>query len=351
MVYCGAMAKTVFVGLSGGVDSAVSAALLKSQGYAVTGVFIKIWQPEFLECTWKEDRLDAMRVAAALGIPFKEIDLSVDYKREVVADMLAKYANGVTPNPDVLCNSHIKFGAFLQWALAEGADAIATGHYARVKKEKGVYRLLRGKDLNKDQSYFLWELGQVALGHAIFPVGEYTKPEIRALAKQFGLPNADRPDSQGLCFIGDVSVDEFLQRFLPTQEGAVLDMKGRVIGRHRGAILYTVGQRHGFEVSAPNVPHYIVELNVEKNEVTVSERKDDAARKQVLLKEMEWIVPRELPLTCLAQVRYREIARPCTLRREGGLVVAEFEEPRIASRGQSLVVYAGDMCLGGGIID
>jgi tRNA-specific 2-thiouridylase len=185
----------------------------------------------------------------------------------------------------------------------------------------------------------------------MFPVGEYRKSEIRALAKKYVLPNANRPDSQGLCFVGDVGVDEFLQRFLPTQEGKVLDMQGRVIGRHRGAILYTIGQRHGFEVSAPNVPHYIVGLRVEKNEVTVSERKEDAARKKVPLKEMEWIVPRELPLNCLAQVRYREIARPCTLRREGGFVIAEFEEPRIASRGQSVVVYEGDMCLGGGIID
>ena len=351
MVYSGGMSKRVFVGLSGGVDSAVSAALLKSQGYEVVGVFIKIWQPEFIECTWQKDRLDAMRVAATLGIPFREINLSEEYKKEVVEDMLANYARGVTPNPDVLCNVHIKFGAFLDWALAEGADIIATGHYARVRKEGSTYQLLRGKDSNKDQSYFLCGLRQEALAHVMFPVGEYTKPEVRVLAKKYGLPNAKRPDSQGLCFVGDVNVYEFLTRFLPTEEGNVLDANGRIIGRHKGAILYTIGQRHGFEIGGgENVPHYVIGLDVKENEIVVSRNKADAARKELKIKEIHWITRTKLPLSCTAHVRYRDMVRPCTLRAEKDFFVAKFEEPTIASPGQSLVLYEGDICLGGGII-
>lgn len=346
------MSKKVFVGLSGGVDSAVSAALLKSSGHDVVGVFIKIWQPEFIECTWKEDRLDAMRVAAALSIPFREIDLSEEYKKEVVVDMLENYARGVTPNPDVVCNQYIKFGAFLDWALSEGADILATGHYARVGKDERGYTLLRGKDSNKDQSYFLWKLEQNTLQHIMFPLGEYKKPEVRALAKRYRLPNAERPDSQGLCFVGDVSVGEFLARFLTTKEGCVRDMDGRDIGRHKGAILYTIGQRHGFEVQGEeNTPHYVIGLDVRKNEIIVSKRKEDAARKELRIKSIHWIVPKEIPFSCTAQVRYRDKALSCAIRTEGDSFVAEFEIPIIASPGQSLVLYDGDMCLGGGIID
>lgn len=345
------MSKKVFVGLSGGVDSAVSAALLKSQGYDVVGVFIKIWQPEFLECTWKEDRLDALRVCAALGIPFREIDLSEEYKKEVVTDMITNYSRGITPNPDVLCNQHIKFGAFLRWARAEGARYIATGHYARIKKEAGGYRLLRGKDSQKDQSYFLWKLKQEDLQYIIFPVGEYTKPEVRTFAKEYGLPNAGRPDSQGLCFVGDVGIDEFLGRFLTTEEGNVLDMHGHIKGRHKGAMLYTVGQRHGFEVGGgENVPHYVIGLDVQKNEITVSTKKEDAARTNFHIQNLHWITARNLPLSCTAEVRYRDAARPCTIGAEGNTWSVEFTEPVIASPGQSLVLYEGDVCLGGGII-
>ncbi len=345
------MSEKVFVGLSGGVDSAVSAALLKSQGYDVTGVFIKIWQPEFIECTWKEDRLDAMRVAAALGIPFREIDLSEEYKKEVITDMLSNYSKGLTPNPDVLCNQHIKFGAFLDWALKEGADMVATGHYARVRKDGGAYSLLRGKDSHKDQSYFLWKLDQNALRHTIFPLGEYTKPEVRDLAKRYALPNAARADSQGLCFVGDVSVDEFLARFLPIKEGIVRNAEGKEVGTHRGAILYTIGQRHGFEVlRGEHVPHYVVRLDVPKNEIVVSDKKEDAAHNELRIKSIHWIVPREIPFSCTAQVRYRDKALPCMIRAEGDSFIAGFKTPIIVSPGQSLVLYDGDVCLGGGII-
>ena len=193
----------VFVGLSGGVDSAVSAALLKEAGYEVTGVFIKIWQPEFIECTWKDDRLDAMRVCAALDIPFRELDLSEQYKKEVVEKMVADYARGVTPNPDVLCNAEIKFGAFAAWAKREGAASIATGHYAQKKDAVGHFELLRAHDTAKDQSYFLYRLTQADLSRALFPIGGMEKSEVRAQAKRFKLPVADKPDSQGLCFVGE----------------------------------------------------------------------------------------------------------------------------------------------------
>jgi len=346
---------TVFVGLSGGVDSAVSAALLKEQGHDVVGAFIKIWQPEFIECAWREDRLDAMRVAARLGIPFREIDLSEEYKREVADGMIADYARGLTPNPDVLCNSSIKFGHFLKWALAEGAEKIATGHYARIRHNDIVsrYGLLRGRDAAKDQSYFLWQIGQAELSRALFPIGDLTKREVRALAKKFRLPNADKPDSQGLCFAGDMAMEDFLARFIPLAPGPVADMQGRVIGEHRGAALYTVGERHGFSVrSAPRESaHYVVSVDLKRNTVVVSKDRADAERKKVFLEHAHWIggAP-TLPLTASVQARYRETPVPATIRKEGGRIAAYAETPRLFAPGQSLVIYAGEECLGGGTI-
>ncbi len=342
---------TVFVGLSGGVDSAVSAAILQTEGYNVVGAFIKIWQPEFIECTWAADRTDAMRVAAALGVPFREIDLSEEYKREVVGNMVADYSRGVTPNPDVVCNEKIKFGHFLEWAMQCGADMIATGHYARIEKQNEALSLLRGKDANKDQSYFLHRLPQKELSRILFPIGGYTKDYVRALARRFGLPNAGRPDSQGLCFVGDVSMKDFLARYIPLTHGPVLDMKGRTLGEHEGAALYTIGQRHGFKVASENnVPHYVVSLDVKRNEVVVSALKEDAARKELNVRDVHWILPRKLPLSCTAQVRYRGEAEACMVRTAGDSFVVEFVKPVIASQGQSIVFYSGEHCLGGGVI-
>ena len=344
---------TTFVGLSGGVDSAVSAALLKEQGHDVVGAFIKIWQPEFIECTWAADRLDALRVAAALGVPFREVDLSDEYKQEVVETMVADYSRGVTPNPDVLCNEKIKFGHFAQWAKANGADLIATGHYARIHHNdlRSRYALLRGKDANKDQSYFLYRLRQRDLARTVFPIGHLTKTEVRSLAKRYALPNAEKPDSQGLCFVGDVSMKDFLARYIPLARGSVLDMQGRTIGEHEGAALYTIGQRHGFRITGgDNVPQYIVSLDIRTNTVVVSPLKEDAMRKELVMKDLHWIPPVELPLSCTAQVRYRDEARPCTVRTEGDTFVVEFAEQGLASRGQSVVFYREEQCLGGGLI-
>lgn len=355
------MRHTVFVGLSGGVDSAVSAALLKERGFNVVGAFIKIWQPEFLECTWKEDRLCAMRVCAALEIPFREIDLSQEYKREVIDPMLESYARGETPNPDVLCNRQIKFGHFSAWAREQGAHVVATGHYARTREHFGHVELLRGVDAQKDQSYFLHRLQQRELALALFPVGGMTKTQVRQAARRFNLPVAQRPDSQGLCFVGDVSMATFLSRYISVIPGRVLDEAGRDIGEHHGAAFYTVGQRHGFSLThAPGTPLYVIGVDVSLNTITVSPERMRAARSRVALMHMHWIHrAAALPLQVEVQARYRERPVPATIVREGEHIEVVFDKPHLAVPGQSLVLYASslehrrgvdEVCLGGGII-
>jgi tRNA-uridine 2-sulfurtransferase len=339
------MSRTVFVGLSGGVDSAVSAALLKEAGYNVTGVFIKIWQPEFLECTWRDDRLDAMRVAAYLQMPFREIDLSNEYKDEVVRQMIDAYQSGRTPNPDVLCNERIKFGHFLQYAIQEGADYVATGHYARVEHGE-VSRLFRGKDASKDQSYFLYRLGNAELSRSFFPVGAMQKADVRKKADALGLPVARKHDSQGLCFVGSVSIPEFLSRYIELTEGDVRDQTGMVIGTHPGAALFTIGQRHGFSVASATGPLYVIATDVATNTVVVSPEKLDANIDEIYIDDLHWIREPETAEFLHVQTRYREAAVPAT-RTENRLI---FDEPHIVSSGQSAVIYSGDECVGGGII-
>lgn len=340
----------VFVGLSGGVDSAVSAALLKEQGYDVTGAFIKIWRPEFIECPWQKERLDAMRIAAHLEIPFKEIDLSDEYKQEVIDDMIANYTVGRTPNPDVLCNRHIKFGAFKEWAHREGADIVATGHYAQVIEQGGQFELHRGKDTNKDQSYFLWRLTEDDLATTLFPVGNYTKPEVRALAQKFNLPVAAKKDSQGLCFVGEVTMRDFLARYINLKKGKVLDELGDIIGEHDGAALYTLGERQGFRVknsSAMTAPHFIVAIDTGKNTITVSEDKERAKRTDARLIDTSWVNGMPQSLDAEAQVRYRET--PISIHFNGTTI--RFSAPHLAPPGQSLVIYDGNRLIGGGVVD
>ena len=352
---------TVFIGLSGGVDSAVAAALLKEQGYDVIGTFIKIWQPEFMECTWREDRLDAMRVCASLSVPFREIDLSEAYKKEVVERMVADYARGITPNPDVLCNKHIKFGSFARWAREQGAYAIATGHYAQKREVGGHLELSRAHDLSKDQSYFLYRLTQPDLARTMFPIGGMLKSQVRALARKFDLPVAEKPDSQGLCFVGEISMAEFLKRFISVEPGEVL-CEGKVVGGHEGAALYTVGQRHGLTLrsmpAAGAGPYYVTSTNVAKNQVHVSLRREDAERPSCMLSDVHWVYREpKLPRTVQVQARYHEQSVGATITKEPQGFVATFERPHIVSPGQSLVFYQpsgkadeGDVCLGGGII-
>jgi tRNA-specific 2-thiouridylase len=340
----------VCVGLSGGVDSAVSAALLQRKGYDVTGVFIKIWSPEFLECTWREDRLEAKRVASHLGIPFLEIDLSKEYLTSVVDDMIEKYRAGVTPNPDVLCNRTIKFGAFSEWAFAHGADYVATGHYAQIKSIDGKSVLCKGVDASKDQSYFLYRLRGDELSRILFPVGGYTKVEIRAHARKFALPNADRPDSQGLCFVGDVSMPEFLGRFIPLKKGVLKDARGNVIGEHDGAALYTVGQRHGFRLSAHALvgPYYVTSVDIHENVVYVSKTKKSTEHTRARFKDMHWIHHPEKNADAVSRYHGERVKAHIT---EGdGVSHITFESPLLITPGQSLVLYRDEVCLGGGTI-
>lgn len=353
--------KKVFIGLSGGVDSAVSAALLKRNGYSVTGVFIKVWSPNWLPCTWREDRRDAMRVAAHLDIPFITLDLEKEYKKDVVDYMIAEYKAGRVPNPDVMCNKSVKFGAFLNFAMENEADFVATGHYAQIEsktnnKEPRTYTLLKGKDGNKDQSYFLWTLTQKQLEHIIFPVGHLLKPKVRALAKKFKLPVAEKKDSQGLCFIGKVDMKEFLSHFINEQHGDVLSENGMAIGVHDGAFFYTIGQRHGFTVfntSTGDMPYYVVAKDIKKNTLIVSHtsKTETYGIHDVSLEDVNWIAEYK-PQTgrYAAKMRYRQDDIPCSLEMRNNATIVHFSAPEAVVPGQSMVIYGGDECFGGGII-
>lgn len=354
----------VFVGLSGGVDSSVSATLLKEAGYEVVGVFIKVWQPDFVECDWKKDRRDAMKVCAKLNIPYLFFDFEKEYKREVVDYMIKEYEAGRTPNPDVMCNKSIKFGAFLNKALSMGADYVATGHYARIaetrklkaESKKGL-TLLIGRDSAKDQSYFLWTLDQEKLSKIIFPVGDLNKIEVRKLAKKFGLITADKKDSQGLCFVGKVDMKDFLNHFIKEKKGDVLDYKGKKIGEHDGAFYYTIGQRHGFSINEKGVedkPMYVIGKDIKRNTITVSDNPE--IRVQLTKTELintNWIRG-EAPIsgkTYLARFRYRQELQKCKIEKTGKILKIKFEKNQpTLTPGQSLVIYDGEECLGGGVI-
>jgi len=369
----------VFVGLSGGVDSATSAALLLKDGYDVVGAFITI-TVEGYPCTAGVDRLDAMRAAAHLKIPFVEIDLSKEYQKRVFKESIAEFEKGRTPNPDTLCNREIKFGLFYEWAMAQGADYVATGHYARVRQkqvETSISQadgprvanlqqeimcarrdlvsaeLYTGADANKDQSYFLWAVPGNVLAHCLFPIGHLQKPEVRKLAEKFGLPNADRKDSQGLCFLGLISVGDMLKKELHPAPGTVVNEEGEAVGTHEGAVLYTMGQRHGFMLShqVPDaVPHYVIAKDLEANTITVSESRFPAGAKAtiIVLSDANWIGTIESG-PVLARYRYRQELIPATLDAQTNTVV--LNEPHYAPLGQSLVVYRQDRCLGGGVIE
>ena len=353
--------ETVFVGLSGGVDSSVSAALLLKAGYNVVGVFIKVWQPDFFECTWREDRLDAIRICAKLKIPFKTLNLEKEYKKEVVDYMISEYQAGRTPNPDVMCNRFVKFGGFYDWAIKNGADYVATGHYAQVKiARQGLAHLLEGKDNNKDQSYFLWTLPQEKLKKCLFPIGHLEKPEVRKLADKFGLSTSVKKDSQGLCFIGQVDIKDFLKNFVEVGIGDVKNEQGDVIGHHDGAIYYTIGQRHGFMVTKKqpdDKPLFIMSKDVKNNILVVSPRDPNTDNllsvKSIVLKDVNqicsaWHVGDQV----LVRVRYRQVAQKAKLGWESDNWKVIFGKPQsVVAVGQSAVIYKGNDCLGGGIID
>lgn len=350
--------KTVFVGLSGGVDSSVAALRLKQQGFNVVGVFIKVWHPDFLKCNWEAERLDAMRVAAYLDIPFLTCDAEAIYKKEVGDYFVSEYIAGNTPNPDVLCNQHVKFGAFLDFAQKHGADFVATGHYARVEKGSGKkIQLLRGMDKSKDQSYFLWSLTQAQLQHVLFPVGDSLKEKVRKEAEEAGLPTAAKKDSQGICFLGAVDIPEFLRHFTELKTGAVLSESGTRIGTHSGAIVYTLGQRHGFIIDSNTTgetPHYVIQKDVEKNTITVSKRPPQIAKSEVIrLRQVNWFVTPKPGDVLDAQFRYRQKPFRISLKSlDNDHCEVELKEAiERPARGQSFVIYDGEQCLGGGIIN
>lgn len=348
--------KKVFVGLSGGVDSATGAYLLKKAGYDVTGVFLKVWEPDFLPCTSNQDRLDAMRVAAHLEIPFKTYDLEEEYKKGVVDYFVDEYRSGRTPNPDVMCNREIKFSAFWDKAKQEGADMIATGHYTQLNKipeawasgSQGGYQMLRGVDEGKDQSYFLWTLTQDDLSHSLFPIGNKPKSEVRKIADEAGLPNAVKKDSQGLCFLGHVDMEEFLKHYIPVEQGAIKTTDGKEIGTHDGVSFYTIGQRLSV---ATGERMYVVSKDLMNNELVVSHELSipEYTRSVVHLEKVNWI--REAPKaekTYEAQLRYHGEKHAVKIQVNS----VQFEEPVLITPGQSLVVYDPETneCMGGGIM-
>jgi tRNA-specific 2-thiouridylase len=356
----------VVVGLSGGVDSAVTAWLLKEQGYEVVGLFMKNWEDDDDDehCSTRADLLDAAAAADVIGIDLEAVNFAAEYKERVFAEFLREYGAGRTPNPDVLCNAEIKFKAFLDHAMRMGAERIATGHYARTR---GVatpagprQQLLRGLDPGKDQSYFLHRLSQTQLAHTMFPVGALHKREVREIAHRIGLPNAAKKDSTGICFIGERPFREFLERYLPTQPGPMLDDGGRHVGEHVGLSFYTLGQRKGLGIggcrSGSGDPWYVARKDPARNTLTVVQGHDHPWLLSLRLdtEQAHWIAgePPARTLTLGAKTRYRQADAGCRLAcfDPGGFRL-DFEQPQWAvTPGQSAVLYAGEVCLGGGVI-
>lgn len=378
--------------MSGGVDSSVTAALLKEQGYTVVGVYMKNWTQDLpgMTCPWMEDYQDAKRVAVQLGIDFKVYDFQKEYRQKVVDYMVGEYQAGRTPNPDIMCNQEVKFRLFLDTALEDGADMIATGHYARVWHASGnnlgvaasstpspshlvglvrassapgtdlpeahqpEVRLLTGLDNNKDQSYFLYRVTENALHHTLMPIGEYEKPVVRAIAKKYGLVTAVKKDSQGICFVGKVGIKDFLIHELGEQEqGVIRDQHNLAIGTHDGAIFYTIGQRHGLDVGG-GLPYYVVGKDMKKNEVYVTTDIQDERlwRRELILRDMHWIngAP-DTSKKYQVRTRYRAPVVACSITEVDGITRLVLDgDVRAVTPGQSAVIYDAERCLGGGIV-
>ncbi len=353
---------SVIVGMSGGVDSSVSAHLLLEQGYQVEGLFMKNWEEDddTEYCTAKEDLADAQAVSDKLGIKLHTANFASEYWDNVFEHFIEEYKAGRTPNPDILCNREIKFKAFLEYAKVLGADYIATGHYVRRKDTDGKSELLRGLDGNKDQSYFLHAVGEKEIGQTLFPVGELEKPEVRRIALEQGLATAKKKDSTGICFIGERRFKDFLQKYLPAQPGKIETAEGDLIGDHQGLMYYTLGQRQGIGIGGTKnhgaAPWYVVAKDLKRNVLIIGQ----GAQHELLFSQalscndIFWInsAPAAFPYKCVAKVRYRQSDQACTVHQKKGKYYVVFDEPqRAATPGQSAVFYDGEVCLGGGVID
>lgn len=355
--------KKVVCAMSGGVDSSVSAALLKGAGFDVVGMFMKCWQDDvgFTKshmgaCPAEEDEMWARRAAAKIGIPFYSVDLVQEYKQRVVEYFVSEYKAGRTPNPDVMCNREIKFGVFYDMAMnGLGANYVATGHYARLRNTKFGFRsLLKGKDPNKDQSYFLWAVEREKFRNVLFPVGGYLKSEVRKFAQKFRLPNAKRPDSQGICFIGKVEVGAFLRHYIEDKPGTILDFTGKTVGAHRGLHFYTIGQRQGINIGG-GPPYYVAQKNYAANTLVVAREYDEELFQMSLYAAgLNWIARKpRFPYRCKAKLRYRQEDQDAIIKGEDldGAVYVEFREPqRAVTSGQSVVFYKGEELVAGGVI-
>ena len=353
----------VIVGLSGGVDSSVAAVLLQQKGYQVEGLFMKNWEEDDNEeyCSAAEDLADAQSVSDALGLTLHAVNFSAEYWDRVFTHFLKEYEAGRTPNPDILCNREIKFKAFLEHALNLGADRIATGHYARVAFEEGEYRLLKGRDAGKDQSYFLYTLGQQQLSRTLFPVGELEKSEVRQIAEQHHLVTHNKKDSTGICFIGERDFRDFLSRYLPAQPGEIQTPEGQVIGQHNGLMYYTLGQRQGLGIGgvagANDDPWYVVGKEMAENILLAAQGHDHPLLFSQTLQasQLSWVDGKgpAAPYSCRAKTRYRQSDQACVItQRTFDQCEVRFEQPqRAVTPGQSVVFYDGEICLGGGVIE
>jgi tRNA-specific 2-thiouridylase len=352
----------IVVGMSGGVDSSVTALLLKQQGYEVIGLFMKNWEDDDDDqyCSSRQDLIDAVSVADRIGIDIEAVNFSVEYKDRVFSEFLREYQAGRTPNPDVLCNAEIKFRAFLDHALQLGAERIATGHYAQVREVDGLYQLLQAEDGTKDQSYFLYRLNQAQLAKTLFPLGTLSKREVRAIARSAGLPNHDKKDSTGICFIGERPFREFLIRYLPAQPGDIVTPAGKTLGQHMGLMFYTLGQRQGLGIGGrqegDGEAWYVADKDLENNKLVVVQGREHPLlyRERLTAADLSWVSGHGPYCRWVygGKTRYRQKDAPCTLTRvDSSSFEAEFAAPQWAvTPGQSAVIYESRVCLGGGII-
>ncbi len=352
----------IIVGMSGGVDSSVCALLLKQQGYEISGLFMKNWEdyPDG-NCPAAEDAKDVMNVCDVLDIEMDGINFAEQYWERVFAYFLEEYKAGRTPNPDILCNKEIKFKAFLDYALEQGADKIATGHYAKIEERNGRFYLMKAEDHNKDQTYFLYTLGQKQLSKTLFPLADIPKPRVRELAEEAGLPNHAKKDSTGICFIGEFKFKEFLNRYLPAQQGEMRTPEGEVVGQHDGLMFYTLGQRQGLGIggrkSSNGEPWFTVGKDLDNNVLIVAQGHNHPMLFSDALEatKLDWVSGEAptLPYRCFAKTRYRQPDQACTITSiTDGHCSVEFDQPqRAVTPGQSVVFYQGDECLGGGIIE